>query len=164
MFSCSLKDVGDVNPVGWIWCLHGNDCEEQHVFLASWRTLWYKYVDNLPKWEHTSARVRNVSSHRIKLSKFSSLKSRYFCYSKSLGLWNIWIFRNCKYLKKKKKQHLGGKHLSIGSLRTPTPEDGNRPSFRNYVFSSYLEFRTTDKIHKPSDSYCYSPSSKPFNF
>jgi hypothetical protein len=33
-----------------------------------------------------------------------------------------------------------------------TPEDGNRFSFRNNVFSSYIEFRTMDNIHKPSDS------------
>jgi hypothetical protein len=33
-----------------------------------------------------------------------------------------------------------------------TPEDGNRPSFRNAVFSSHVEFRTMDKFHKPSDS------------
>jgi hypothetical protein len=32
------------------------------------------------------------------------------------------------------------------------PEDGNRSSFRNVVFSSYLKFRTMDKVHKPSDS------------
>jgi hypothetical protein len=34
----------------------------------------------------------------------------------------------------------------------PTPEDGNRSSFRNFVLSSYLEFRMIDKGHKPSDS------------
>jgi hypothetical protein len=34
----------------------------------------------------------------------------------------------------------------------PSPENRNRSSFRNFVFSSYLEFRTIDKVHKPSDS------------
>jgi hypothetical protein len=34
----------------------------------------------------------------------------------------------------------------------PSPEDGNRSSFRNVMFSSYLEFRTTDKVQKPADS------------
>jgi hypothetical protein len=34
----------------------------------------------------------------------------------------------------------------------PSPEDGNRSSFRNAVFSSYLEFRALDKGEKPSDS------------
>jgi hypothetical protein len=34
----------------------------------------------------------------------------------------------------------------------PSPEDGNRPSFRNVGFSSYLEFRTMGKIHKHSYS------------
>jgi hypothetical protein len=33
-----------------------------------------------------------------------------------------------------------------------SPEDGNRPSFRNVVFSSYLEFQTIDKMHKLRDS------------
>jgi hypothetical protein len=34
----------------------------------------------------------------------------------------------------------------------PLPEDGNRSSFRNAVFYSYLEFRIMDKVQKPSDS------------
>jgi hypothetical protein len=34
----------------------------------------------------------------------------------------------------------------------PSFGDGNRFSFKNIVFSSYLEFQTMDKIHKPSDS------------
>jgi hypothetical protein len=29
--------------------------------------------------------------------------------------------------------------------------DGNRTSFRNVVSYSYLEFRTIDTVHKPSD-------------
>jgi hypothetical protein len=33
-----------------------------------------------------------------------------------------------------------------------SPEDGNRSSFRNVVFSSDLGFRTMDKVQKPSDS------------
>jgi hypothetical protein len=36
----------------------------------------------------------------------------------------------------------------------PSPEDGDRSSFRNVVFSRYLEFRTMDEAHKPSDSEC----------
>jgi hypothetical protein len=36
------------------------------------------------------------------------------------------------------------------SLRSS--EDENRLSFRNVVFSSYLESRTMNKVHKPSDS------------
>jgi hypothetical protein len=31
------------------------------------------------------------------------------------------------------------------------------------VFSSYLEFRTVDNVHKPSDSEYYTPS-EPFRF
>jgi hypothetical protein len=34
--------------------------------------------------------------------------------------------------------------------------------FRNVVFSSYLEFRVMGKVHKSSDSWCYTPSSEPF--
>jgi hypothetical protein len=30
------------------------------------------------------------------------------------------------------------------------------------MFSSYLKFRTMDKVHKPSDSECYTPSAEPF--
>jgi hypothetical protein len=35
-------------------------------------------------------------------------------------------------------------------------------TFRKVVFSSYLELRTLDKIHNPSDSWCYAPSLEPF--
>jgi hypothetical protein len=34
----------------------------------------------------------------------------------------------------------------------PSPEDGNRSSFRKDVLSSYLEFRMMDKVQKPSNS------------
>jgi hypothetical protein len=34
----------------------------------------------------------------------------------------------------------------------PSPKDVNGPSFRNFVFSSYLEFRTMGKLQKPNDS------------
>jgi hypothetical protein len=44
----------------------------------------------------------------------------------------------------------------------PSPEDGNRPSFRNAVFSSYLDFQTIDKVLKPGDSERRTPSSEPF--
>jgi hypothetical protein len=44
------------------------------------------------------------------------------------------------------------------------PEDGNRCSFQNDVFSSYLEIQALDKVNKPSDSECYTPSSEKFRF
>jgi hypothetical protein len=44
----------------------------------------------------------------------------------------------------------------------PSPEDGNRSSFRNFVFCYYLEFRTMNKVQKPSHSECYTPLSEPF--
>jgi hypothetical protein len=34
----------------------------------------------------------------------------------------------------------------------PSPEDGNMSSYRNVAVSSYLEFRTMDKVQNPSDS------------
>jgi hypothetical protein len=33
-------------------------------------------------------------------------------------------------------------------------------SVKHAAFSSYLEFRTTDKVHIPSDSACHPPSSE----
>jgi hypothetical protein len=50
-------------------------------------------------------------------------------------------------------------HLNLKLLGTeqclslPSPEDGNRYSFRNVVFSRYLEFRTLDEVHKLSYSH-----------
>jgi hypothetical protein len=44
----------------------------------------------------------------------------------------------------------------------PSLEDGNRSNFRNVVCSAWLGFRTMNKIHKPSDSECYTTSSEPF--
>jgi hypothetical protein len=43
-----------------------------------------------------------------------------------------------------------------------SPEDGNRFSFRNVVFSSCFEYGTMDKDHKASDSECYILSSEPY--
>jgi hypothetical protein len=45
----------------------------------------------------------------------------------------------------------------------PSPEDGNRSSFLNVMFSGYLEFRTMHKVQKPGNSECYTASSEPFN-
>jgi hypothetical protein len=36
-----------------------------------------------------------------------------------------------------------------------SPEDRNRSIFQNFVFSSYFEFRMTDKVHNPSDFNFY---------
>jgi hypothetical protein len=51
-------------------------------------------------------------------------------------------------------------HWTTGSNRAgvsfPSPEDGNTSSFPEVVFSSYLEFRTMDKVNKPSNSECYA--------
>jgi hypothetical protein len=32
------------------------------------------------------------------------------------------------------------------------------------MFTTYLEYRMMDKVHKLSDSECYTPSSEPFRF
>jgi hypothetical protein len=38
----------------------------------------------------------------------------------------------------------------------PSSEDGNKTSFRNVVFSIYLEFPTMYKVQKLSDSVLYT--------
>jgi hypothetical protein len=55
-----------------------------------------------------------------------------------------------------------GRHRIGVSL--PSPEDGNRSSFHNIVFSSYLEFRTMDAFYELRDSECCTctPSSELF--
>jgi hypothetical protein len=50
------------------------------------------------------------------------------------------------------------------SVYRPSPEKGNRPCFRNVVFSSNLEFRSMDLVHKPRDPECYTPMSVPSRF
>jgi hypothetical protein len=46
----------------------------------------------------------------------------------------------------------------------PSPEDGNRSSFRNVVFlsSNSLESGRWTKSEKPINSVCYTPSSEPY--
>jgi hypothetical protein len=39
--------------------------------------------------------------------------------------------------------------LNIVDVSLPSPKDGNRSSFWNVMFSSYLEIRTMDNVHKP---------------
>jgi hypothetical protein len=46
----------------------------------------------------------------------------------------------------------------------PSLEDGNRHSFQNVMFYSYLESQMVDKVHKLIDSECCTPSSEPFKF
>jgi hypothetical protein len=36
------------------------------------------------------------------------------------------------------------------------------PASETFVFYSYLEYLTVDKVQKPSDSEWYTPSSEPF--
>jgi hypothetical protein len=49
--------------------------------------------------------------------------------------------------------------LSRGPSRVgvsvPSPEDGSRPSFRNVVLDSQLEFSEMEKVHEISDSECH---------
>jgi hypothetical protein len=37
-------------------------------------------------------------------------------------------------------------------MSLPSPDEGNRSSFRNFVFSSFLEYRAMDKVRTPSNS------------
>jgi hypothetical protein len=46
----------------------------------------------------------------------------------------------------------GQSRVTVLALFLSSPEDGNRSSFRNVAFSSYLEFRTMGRDQKPSDS------------
>jgi hypothetical protein len=45
---------------------------------------------------------------------------------------------------------------NISGISLPWPEDGYRSSFRNIVFSTYLEFWTMDKVQKLSNSENFS--------
>jgi hypothetical protein len=45
---------------------------------------------------------------------------------------------------------------------SPPHEDGNRSSLPKRCVFLYLEFRAMDKVQKPSNSGCYTPSSKSF--
>jgi hypothetical protein len=44
----------------------------------------------------------------------------------------------------------------------PSREEGNWSSFQDVVFSSYLEFRTMDKVNIPSESGAYKFSVKAY--
>jgi hypothetical protein len=49
-----------------------------------------------------------------------------------------------------------------GPRACPRARKAQTSNFRNAVFSNYLEYRTMDKVHKPWDSGCYTPSSELF--
>jgi hypothetical protein len=53
-------------------------------------------------------------------------------------------------------------HRTFGVTRFM--DNVRHPEFEISGKLSYLEFRTMDKVHKPSDSECYTPSSEPFRF
>jgi hypothetical protein len=81
-----------------------------------------------------------------------------FSVSDSLGLWTLAIVRNSNQL-----PNLWG----LLFLRGPTEKvlwKQKKSSFRSVVFSSNLEFWMMGKVHKPSDSSCYTPSSEPYRF
>jgi hypothetical protein len=79
--------------------------------------------------------------------------------SESLGLWTLSIVRNSKELQHTALRKLDlfpssgertGTSTVLGPI--PSPEDGNRSSFRNVVFSSCFELQTMDKGCKLNDS------------
>jgi hypothetical protein len=43
-----------------------------------------------------------------------------------------------------------------------SPEDRNRSSFQNVVFSSFLEYWMMDKVEKFRNSECYAPLTETF--
>jgi hypothetical protein len=47
-------------------------------------------------------------------------------------------------------------------VSVPSTEDGNRSSFRNAAFSSYVEFQTTEKVQKSSGYECHTRSLQSF--
>jgi hypothetical protein len=53
----------------------------------------------------------------------------------------------------------GGRRVEVS---LPSHEDGNRSGFRNVVFSSYLEFRTMDRVQNLSNSDCNTLASELF--
>jgi hypothetical protein len=55
------------------------------------------------------------------------------------------------------------KGLNRVGIFLPSPEDGNRFSFQNVVFSTCLEFRTMNKVHQPSDSGVIDHLQNPLN-
>jgi hypothetical protein len=61
--------------------------------------------------------------------------------------------RGCLYPLSEKPNRVG--------VSPPTPEDGNRSSFRNAVFY-FFEYLTVNKVRKPSNSECYTPPSVQF--
>jgi hypothetical protein len=94
------------------------------------------------------------------------------------GLLGFWTLSIVRYSKKPEEHNVsetgsvsvlrwGGRIHSTGPNRVgvscPSPEDGNRSSFRNVVFFCFfLEYRTMNKVQKPSSPECYIPSSEPF--
>jgi hypothetical protein len=57
-----------------------------------------------------------------------------------MGLWNLSIVPNSK----------GPTRVSFS---LPSAEDGNRSGLRNFIFPSYLEFRTTVEVDENSDFF-----------
>jgi hypothetical protein len=90
------------------------------------------------------------------------------------GTWNIYIYHfSLKNWREKAPLHvtsedmkpkwaqwlrldLSKEHKRVG-VSLPSPEETNRSSFRNDVFSSNFEIQMADKLHKPSDSEWYIP-------
>jgi hypothetical protein len=91
--------------------------------------------------------------------------------------WNWWVFgfRPSSIIIKTTEHNVsttgsvsvlrwGGRHLHcwLPQKQLTSPGDGNRSSFWNTAFSSFLEYQMMDKVQKPSYSECYTTSSEPF--
>jgi hypothetical protein len=130
-----------------------------------------------------------VAYHRNKNTKWTRVSLAYFIPSELLGSWTLFIVRNSKYLENTTSRKLDlfpssgeGRETSdrLGPLEwlrlalskgpnsvgvsIPTPYGVNRTSSHDTVVSSYLEFRTTDKVQKRSDSKCYTQVSETTRF
>jgi hypothetical protein len=91
--------------------------------------------------------------------RHNRLKRLSMCYDE---MQCVWISDSVIVVNKSNYQSLDqwfGLALPKGPNRVGTfvtsPEDGNRSSFWNDVFSNYLEFRTMDKVQKLSSSDCF---------
>jgi hypothetical protein len=75
------------------------------------------------------------------------------------GIWYSLASRLCGP-QNRSEQREGKYNIFLNETRNPTPL--GRASYQNVVFSSYvyLQFRTMDKDHRPSDSERYVTSSE----
>jgi hypothetical protein len=77
---------------------------------------------------------------------------KWISYLEWLGLWSVSIVWSSIYYKTQCLRLALSKGHNRVDVSRPSPQNGNKPGFRNITFYSYLEFQMMDKVHKPSDS------------